>query len=240
MSTSYLNIYCDESGIERGTSFYFGALICSLRRAEILEEEISIFRRQYGCIREMKWTKVSKHMLEAYTTFADVFFNDPFCYFRILEVQCGNFWKEWGPNEENRFFKSYYVFLRKNMSPMCRYGVYLDYKPGKPYCWNQLYFSINNAGKRDYELRQKQIHTLKALNSKASNLIQLVDVLLGASVSSAVAPAKNKLAEHVRYRSNEATRTGKLKIFQESWAPPRIKSANKPMHGTSVASLHRP
>ena len=213
-------LYCDESGTHEKSKFCFGALCCSPTRAEILRHALKDFRSTFSCTREMKWTKVSVHMSSAYKAMVDLFFNDPFSYFRVLEVERGLNWKQWAPNEETRFFKAYYVFLRRHMSPLfCRYGVYLDYKPGKPYRWDSLRFAINGAVQRDYGLRQKSIYALVPRDSKRDDLLQLVDVLLGACTSEATAPAKQQLTAHVLLRGGQLTRSGKKKIEIEKWSP---------------------
>lgn len=221
MGKSYQVLYCDESSTHGSGSFYFGALVGSPRRAEILREALTEVRVKFGLTREMKWTKVSTQMFLAYKAFVDVFFEDPFAYFKILEVIRDITWKNWAPTEEQRFFKSYYVFLRRNMSPLCRYEVHLDYKTGRPYSWRRLYYAINAAAQRDYDVRQKQIHTLRAKSSKQEDLLQLVDLLLGASVSNATSTAKSWLAAYVKKRAEESTRSGKRKIEREDWVPTR-------------------
>lgn len=219
--SEYHHLYCDESFVDGGGSFYFGGLYCSPRRAEILRSGLKEVRAHYDCRREMKWTKVSRKMLPAYTAFVDIFLDDPFARFIVMEVVRGESWKSWASNEEKRFFKAYYVFLRMNMRAFIRYGIYLDYKPSKWYRWSGLYYAINNAGFRDYDLSKKQICELKAVNSKAEDLVQLVDVLLGASVSNATVPPKAQLAQYVRQRFGDITRSGKDKIKMYAWTPAR-------------------
>jgi hypothetical protein len=225
MSTSYYDFYCDESATHGGGSFYFGALYCSPVRAKILRAGLKEVRERYGCRREMKWTKVSVKMLPAYTAFANVFLDDPVAQFIIMKVSRGKMWYSWAPDEEQRFFKAYYVFLRMNMSMFSRYGVYIDYKPGKWYRWSALKFALNNAAIRDdYPLKRSHIHTLKPTNSKADDLIQLVDVLLGAITSSATAPAKTQLAQHIRQRLGDITRSHKPKFTVYDWTPTKSKT----------------
>lgn len=138
-------------------------------------------------------------MLPVYVDFVDVFLNDQYAGFHVLEVKRDLNWRSWAPTEEERFFKAYYVFLRKLMNSFSRYGIYLDYKNGKWYRWSSLYFAMNNKVRDYYYPRgQKQIYTLKPVNSKADDLLQLVDVLLGAKTSTATAPAKVQLAQYVR------------------------------------------
>jgi len=217
--SEYHHLYCDESAIDGSGNFYIGGLYCSARRSEILRDNLKQVRSDYGCIREMKWTKVSGRMLPAYTAFVDVFLNDPFARFIMMEVKRNKAWKSWASSEEKRFFKTYYVFLRMNMRSYIRYSIYLDHKPGKWYRWSELYHAINNAGFRDYDLPKKQLCQLKPINSKNDDILQLVDVLLGASTSSATASAKVQLIQHVRQRFGDTTRSGKAKFRMYDWMP---------------------
>lgn len=204
MGKGYYDIYCDESAIDGGGSFYFGGLYCTSIRADKLRKQLKEVRLKHQCTGEMKWTKVSAKMLPVYTDFVDVFINDPHSRFYVLEVRRDINWRTWAPTEEERFFKAYYVFLRRLMSGFSRYGVYLDYKNGKWYRWSSLQFAMNNKVKESYYPKgQKQVHTLKAVNSKNDDLLQLVDVLLGAKTSTATAVAKVQLAQYVREKLSE-------------------------------------
>ena len=204
MSKGYYDIYCDESAIDGSGSFYFGGLYCTSIRADILRKKLKEVRLKYHCTGEMKWTKVSAKMLHVYTDFVDVFINDPHSRFYVLEVRRDMNWRIWASTEEERFFKAYYVFLRSLMNVFSRYGIYLDYKNGKWYRWSSLHFAINNKVKEFYyPPNQKQVHTLKPVNSKADDLLQLVDVLLGAKTSTATAVAKVQLAKYVREKLGE-------------------------------------
>jgi hypothetical protein len=53
----------------------------------------------------------------------------------------------------------------------------------------------------EYAAGRKLVPQLRAINSKTSNLLQLVDVLLGASTASASSPHKMGLQKHVRQRA---------------------------------------
>ena len=217
----YYDFYCDETAIDGGGSFYFGALNCTPARAEKLRQKIKKFRQEYGCHREMKWTKVSKKMLPAYVAFTNIFLDDPYARFIVMEVKRDKNWRVWAPNEEQRFFKAYYVFLRRHISSFARYGAYLDYKEGKWYRWKSLHFAVNKAIMRDHHyLRSKPVHTLKPLNSKKEDLLQLVDVLLGAITSNATALPKTQLAQHIRQHLTSLTDSSNPKfVFHQGWSP---------------------
>lgn len=113
MSKSYYDIYTDESCIHSGNQFYFGAIYCSPTRADILKEKLQKVREKYKLTAEMKWTKVSSKMLIAYQKYVDVFLDDNYARFIVMRVHKDRQWRKWGKNEEERFFKSYYVFLEE-------------------------------------------------------------------------------------------------------------------------------
>ncbi len=54
-SLTYASLYCDESDVNGSGSFYFGALMCSVQRAAILDAELKAVKERFGCTgHEMK------------------------------------------------------------------------------------------------------------------------------------------------------------------------------------------
>jgi hypothetical protein len=163
----------------------------------------------------MKWTRVSRAMLPAYKSFVDVFLNCRYSRFFRFTVEPGTQWREFGRDTDDRFFKSYYVFLRLSMSLYCRYNIHVDDKPGKRHRWGNIEYSINGANRRDYGLDQKQVISLVNLDSKRCDLIQVADLILGALVTTATAPAKMELSRHV----HERIRRDGRKLAHREWTP---------------------
>lgn len=227
MSTlTYASLYGDESDVHGSGSFYFGALMCSVERAAILDTKLKAVKKSFGCTgHEMKWTKVSRKMLLAYSAFVQVFLDDPYSQFTVTEVIRDRTWTNWGKNEEERFFKSYYVFIRRNLRPYYyHYDIYLDYKSSKWYRWSSLRFAINNGLKKYYDhLKGRNFIDLQALNSKRNDLLQLVDVLLGAIRAKATAPPKTELSGYIHSRFGDLTRSKKPKFIIQSWTPKPTK-----------------
>lgn len=221
MSLTLNELYCDESQTQGGGSFFFGMLRCSPTQSEYLRTRLVEVRKQFGCIHEMKWTKVSTKMLPAYMAFVQPFFDEPYSQFFVREVIKEREWTSWGASEDVRFLKSFYVFLRMHMyTTYYKYTVCVDDKPGKKYRWSSLQFAVNNGILRDNELlRRKHYITIHAVDSKKDDLIQLVDILLGALVSKAEASAKLQLAQYVRQRIGSLSRSHKEKITIDSWKP---------------------
>ncbi len=225
-SLTYATLYCDESDTDGSGSFYFGALMCSIERAAILDAALKAVKEDKGCTgHEMKWTKVSRKMLPAYKAFVDIFLNDPYSQFTVTEVIRDRAWTTWGRNEEERFFKSYYVFLRRNLRLFYyHYDLYLDYKDSKWYRWSSLEYAVNNGLKKYYDhLKGRTFAKIEALDSKESDLLQLVDVLLNAVKSKATAEHKTELSAYVSSRFGDLTRSKKPKFIIESWKPSPIK-----------------
>lgn len=199
MSIKIHDLYCDESGIDAGSSFHFGAIRCSPARSRILLTRLSEVREKYGLTSEMKWVRVSRAMLPAYKAFVSAFLDCPYSRFRLHTVERGAEWRHFGRDEDERFFKAYYVFLRLTMSLQCQYHIYVDDKPGKRHRWNNVKFAINGAVRRDHGLK-KHVRSLNPTDSKSNDLIQVTDIVLGALTSVATSPHKQELMQFVRER----------------------------------------
>lgn len=198
MALGYFEIYADESQIDGGGPFFLGSLMGSPRRIEILRDRVRLFRKETGCASEMKWTKVSKAFLPQYKAFVDIALDDRFARIRVREVRRDESWRAWQRTEEERFWISYYAFLRSHMRSQSRYSVVLDYKPGKRHRWSKMRFAMNATAKVQFETKKAQVPSLKPRDSHDDDMLQLVDVLLGAMTSHAAAPHKVEMAEYVR------------------------------------------
>lgn len=198
MASTYYEIYADETRIDGGGPFFFGALVASPRRVEILRNRVRTFRAASGCTAEMKWTKVSNAYLERYKQFADIVLRDPFVRFFVREVRCDDSWHAWERPSDERFWIAYYAFLRSHMSSYSRYDLVLDNKDGKRHRWTKLRFSMNATARRRFELKKTQVRSLLPRASHADDILQLVDVILGALTSEVTAKPKVELAEYVR------------------------------------------
>lgn len=141
-------------------------------------------------------------MLAAYKAFADVFLEDRYARFSVMRVERNNSWRNWARTNEERFFRTYYAFLRRVMSGYCSYDVHLDHLQAKRWRWNSLRYALQRAAVRDeYAAGKRLVPRLRAVDSKTSDLLQLTDVLLGAWTAAATSPHKAELQKHVRERA---------------------------------------
>lgn len=209
-------LYGDETFLRGPLAFAFGALICSSARAERLRNAMRGVRMEFGVTSEVKWTKTSGHTVEFYKRIIDVFFDDPWPKFSVMTVRKGHDWQHWASNEEERFFKSYYVFLKRNIGPLARFSVYLDERTlQRSSRWNTLCFLINKTRRDDWGLRRRNVRLLAAVDSEAVELIQLVDLLLGCATSTSMAAAKAALRKHFVFRAQVAG----ARVRHEDWSP---------------------
>jgi hypothetical protein len=212
----FYHLYCDETYLHSEVAFAFGALVCTSRRAQILKDQLSAVRNRLNYFGELKWKKISIEKLPIYKKFVDVFLDDRYVTFSLMKVSKGQYWKEWASTEEERFFKSYYVFLMQNIGPHFRYNTYLDCKPlQKGYRWDRLHFLINRNRREEWGAI-RNIKVLSPVDSKSEDLIQLADLLLGAFTSNSQAKAKISLQEYIRHN---IARYEKPKIRMRDWTP---------------------
>lgn len=216
MSINDYYVYADESGTHGSLGFALGGLRCSPERSQILRAELALVREEYGLTREMKWTRVSSAMLPAYRAYVDVILRTSSARFWLYRVRCGPEWVRWGRNEEERFFKSYYVFLRRNLKIAERYWIRVDDLPTKTDRWTKVVYSINNGVRRDYSLRRDLVKELVAVDSRTCDILQAIDVILGGLTSLASANAKVSLAAHIR--EGFASAKG-CRLSEIEWSP---------------------
>jgi hypothetical protein len=220
MGKLYYDLYCDESGTDKN-NFYFGAIHCLRARANILDKEVQNFRARTGLIHELKWTKVSKALLTAYTEFADIFLDDQYTTFILSSIGKGEHWRKLASSADSRFLHAYFHFLEQAMWASARYAIFLDETSSKPYKFNSFHYALNLPDIRNH--RQKKVHTFKLVNSHQSNLIQLVDVLLGALTTQSAASHKVALSSHVQEKIKTNTKFGRPKLITYDWVAPETR-----------------
>jgi hypothetical protein len=149
MSKFYYDLYCDESGTDRN-NFCFGAIHCSRARADILDKQVRDFRARTGFVHEMKWTKVSKTSLPAYTEFADIFLDDRYATFILSKISKGEHWRKLATSDDSRFLHAYFHFIEQAMWASARYAIFLDETTSKPYKFEPAYYCISPTEKSSH------------------------------------------------------------------------------------------
>ena len=185
-----------------------------------MQDKLSEVRKRFDFYGELKWCKVSNRLIHIYEGFLDVYLDDGYAKFCVMNITKGTDWHSWGKSEEERFFKTYYSFLLLNTKPYHRYDIYLDDKSlQKSYRWDTLWYFINKTRRTQWGLNRKNIRCLEPLDSKNSDLIQLTDLLLGCCTSEAVAETKNRLRHKYISHRDKRTKCNGEKFRIINWTP---------------------
>ncbi len=167
----------------------------------------------------MKWTKVSRAYLDSYIEFCDIFLLDPYATFILCEIKKNQDWHNLAHSEDSRLFQTYFHFLELAMWAGARYRIFLDDSSFRKYRWQSLRYVLSLPHLRGG--MPKKIVSLVAQASDEQDVLQLVDVLLGALTSQASASPKAILAAHVRSAMNSLTQTKNPKLREIVWAAPK-------------------
>ena len=209
------NVYSDESLPEGKHAF--GALVCTPRRAEILTEQTAHIRNQYGYYQELKWRDISPKNLNIAKAFVLQFLEgDKYSKFYTMQIIHGHNWDKWEKSWRGKYFKSYYVFLRRITNSYYRYDLYLDKIWAKQYRYNTVQYLNNKMRKEAYQLKHNNFRVIKPTDSKENDLLQIVDLLLGACVLSTNNAVKAKFQKMVLQHRNYSTKVHVIEPFSPS------------------------
>lgn len=183
-----INIYADESCKENHRHLILGGIAIQTAKVPHALSSLKEIRNKFSTHGEVKWTKASKSKLDFYKAFTDVFFDlnrKSEAHFHCLTVDTRTF-NHHAFNQGNAeigFNKLIYQLLLHRFG--ARYGenfkiyVYLD-KRNTSQQPDSLRPMLNSALKRDKNIVTYPFKRLTFQDSKASDIIQLNDLLIGA------------------------------------------------------------
>ncbi len=185
-------IYCDESRQTASKYMLIGGLIISEDFIDFLHVDLMKARKIHYLKSEMKWTKVSRNMLSAYVRFISAFFkttnrednyNDILFAATTFETSLIDHKRYSAGDKEVGFYKFYYQFLLHKFGDFARDGsflyTYLDYRQTK-YKLDDLKKILNDGWKKKHNTRYSPFKTIEPRDSRKEDILQLVDILLGA------------------------------------------------------------
>lgn len=231
-------IYADERYHAR-RYLMIGGIMCTDRRRGRLHECLTQVRQNFSLTREMRWTKVSSKFLDAYKAWADVFLEDPFARFSLLVIDTMDLaWRQLSPHldrrlsQDDRLASAFYQFLLVSfgrLTDMKRWWVYPDQGFfSRDTVLSQVEFLFNRTYKIAFGPKTSRIIRLaQARDSKAEDLIQLADLMLGAFSYNVVGdvPASKARRELLDYCVKTIgrmpkTRKGLNKVMVTRWVHP--------------------
>ncbi|NLO73101.1 MAG: DUF3800 domain-containing protein [candidate division WS1 bacterium] len=180
-----LEVYCDESRQELfshppedgGQWVVLGSLWVPAEDRESLKAAIRCVRDRHSVYREFKWHLVSPSRLGFYRDLVELFFKSSM-RFRCLVLPAGELdaAKFHQADSELMFYKFYYLMLQGWILPYNEYQVFLDIKTsrvkGRLATLRRVLQNANLAS---------TIASVQALPSHELDLMQLTDVLMGAT-----------------------------------------------------------
>ena len=180
------NVYCDETcHLEHDNSnvMVLGAVWCPQSKLKEINERIRQIKKRNNVSEtmEMKWTKISPAKVDLYKDLVNYFFDDDDLHFRgvIIPDKTRLNHERYHQTHDTWYYKMYYYLLDRFIDANYSYYILYDEKDKyTTYRMNTVKKIIENKKSfnkfSSFNLRTKQI------NSKESELMQLLDVIMGA------------------------------------------------------------
>jgi hypothetical protein len=223
------NLYCDEASTTGARYMLIGGLWVPWETEPAVRSALSEVRARHNLLAEMKWTKVSQTMLPAYKDFVDVFFAEPALAFKciVLDTRILDYETFHRGDEELGFYKFYFQLVSRNLTPGNLYWLFTDERKNrKPYRLAVLKLTVNRWWKKRADV--EPLHNVEPRRSHGEDLIQLTDILLGATAYAwnerMGSRAKLSLIAHIAQRLGwptlrVATRPTAPKVNIWKWRP---------------------
>ena len=179
------NVYCDETchlendGIN---VMVLGAVWCPQSKLKEINTRIREIKLRNGVSEkmELKQTKVSPAKIDLYKDLVNYFFDDDDLHFRAVIIPDKDKLDHarFNQTHDTWYYKMYFDMLKVIFSPTDNYEVYIDIKDTnshrkaqklKEVCCNSI-----------YDFSQKIIRRLQPIRSDEVQIMQLVDILIGA------------------------------------------------------------
>ena len=230
------NVYCDESchlehdGIN---DMVLGAVWCPQYKLSEINQRLRQIKERNGIPSnlELKWTKVSPAKIDVYRDFIDYFFDDDDLHFRALVIpDKGRLDHEkYHQTHDMWYYKMYFDMLKVIFTPTDTYEVYIDIKDSHSYQRAQKLKEV--CCNSMYDFSQHIIRRLQPIRSDEIQIMQLVDLLIGAvgyenrqfPEGFKKSPAKtdliNLIKERSRYTLRKTTLLREEKVNILIWDP---------------------
>lgn len=219
----YINIYCDESCHLENDGINvmgLGGLWCNKRKIREINQRIKDIKIRNGVApnAEVKWTKVSPVKKQLYVDLINYFFDDDDLHFRGLIVPNKSVLnhQKFNQTHEDFYYKMYFEMLKTIFLPTLKYSVYVDIKDTNSVTRTKKLQDVccNNM----YDFSHSIIRNIQPIRSHEVQVMQLVDILLGALVyanrefndSENRSETKKEIIELIKKRSNYSLKKSTL------------------------------
>ncbi|HXK77674.1 MAG TPA: DUF3800 domain-containing protein [Oscillospiraceae bacterium] len=179
------NVYCDETchlehdGIN---VMVLGAVWCPQSKLKDINQRIRQIKERNGVspTMELKWTKISPAKIDMYRDIVNYYFDDDDLHFRavIIPDKSKLDHQHFNQTHDDWYYKMYFDMLKVIFNPTDRYEVYIDIKDSNSYRKAQKLKEV--CSNSMYDFSQSIIQRLQPIRSDEVQIMQLVDILIGA------------------------------------------------------------
>lgn len=179
------DLYCDESCHLNNPAINvmgFGAIRADDSEKKKLFEKIAELKKQYNCLGELKWVKVSPKNIAFYKAIIDFFSDTEALSFSTVIIQDKsllNHEKYNKGSEDVFYYKMYFLLLKNIISRIkdAKYKIYLDIK--KKHSAYEV-MTLKKFLRKKIDSETESIEKIQTTSSDEISLLQLSDFLLGA------------------------------------------------------------
>lgn len=180
------NIYGDESchlSFDNFDCMILGAIQTPLKNRKRICDDIKKIKLQHHLSKdyELKWTKVGRKKIDFYYDIIDYIFMELNLNFKCLILKNKDELIRTNPSNEEYnlwYYRMYYMLINEFISPDDHYSIYMDIKDTKSGDRIKMLQKVlcNNI----YDFKSQVIKKIQLIRSEESEIIQLVDLLIGA------------------------------------------------------------
>ena len=188
---SVYRIFSDESRQTRDRYMVLAGIIINQDEISNFESTMLKYRTDNQMNSELKWSRVSNNKLEKYKIFVDYFFalcDTDKLHFKatIFDNHTVNHRKFSQGDKEIGFYKFYYILFKwfsriyfNVDTPNVSVVIHPDHRSSK-YNLGDLRDILNNGFNKDFQPHFRPYRAIEPLDSKKSEIIQVLDIILGA------------------------------------------------------------
>lgn len=222
-----INVYCDESNhLLNDNSNIMTIGLVYLPKHKVREVNIRLReikeKNKINLMTELKWSKITNLHLQAYLDLVDYFFDDDDLCSRVLIIpnKQGLDHERFNQNHDDWYYKMHFRLIENVIQTGFIYNIYLDYKDTN---MNTKSLKLNRYLTKKFSKNIVSIEKIQPIRSNEVELMQIVDILIGAVAYKNKGlygnNAKSKVIDRIIERSkkelvyNSLLREHKLNLF---------------------------
>lgn len=182
-----INVYCDESSHLKNdtrSSMALGALSCPNYKVRDFARLIRDLKIEHGMPekQELKWVGVSPSNLRLYQKVVRLFFESDALRFRVIvaDKSCLDH-ERFDQTHDQWYYKMYYQLLTRILEQKNHYEIYLDLKDTLGGVKVRTLHRVLSNAMWDFD--QKSVIRIQQVRSHETALLQVADILIGATAS---------------------------------------------------------